>query len=375
MVAFIIKASHICIYIVFRSSGFNQLSHKEIICLGLESSCDDTAAAIVKRHSDGTGEILANLIHTQTDVHAPFGGVVPELAARAHIDYMDKMVKQALATAALGYDDLDLVATTSGPGLLGGLIVGLMSGKAISLAHDLPFVAVNHLEGHALTAGLSDGIKPPYLLLLISGGHTQILQVNAVGDYQLLGTTIDDAIGEAFDKVAKLLGLGYPGGPYVEAYAAKGDATRFKLPRPMKGRNNCDFSFSGLKTAVLHAAKAIEPVAEQDKYDICAAFQAAAADVLADRVKRAMLKFRQNLGVADDKKFPLIIAGGVAANKAIAHKLDILGKNHNFELIVPPAKLCTDNGAMIAWAGIEQFLLGNLSDLTAPPRARWPLYE
>lgn len=349
--------------------------NKEIICLGLESSCDDTAAAIVRRNPDGSSDILSNIIHTQTDVHAPFGGVVPELAARAHIEYMDHMVTQALQEANLTYNDLNLVAATSGPGLLGGVIIGLMSGKAISLAHDLPFVAVNHLEGHALTAGLSDGIHAPYLLLLISGGHTQILQVNAIGDYQLLGTTIDDAIGEAFDKVAKLLGLGYPGGPHVEAYAKTGNADRFTLPRPMKGRKNCDFSFSGLKTAVLHAAKKIEPIAEQDKHDICAAFQAAVADVLADRVKRAMVLFRENLNLTPESPQNLIIAGGVAANKAIAQKLTELGANHGFNLVVPPSNLCTDNGAMIAWAGITQYMQGNVNNLTAPPRARWPLYE
>ena len=351
------------------------MSHKQIICLGLESSCDDTAAAIVRRNADGSRDILANIIHTQTDVHAPFGGVVPELAARAHIEYMDKMVTEALKAAQLTYDDLNLVAATSGPGLLGGVIIGLMSGKAISLAHDLPFVAVNHLEGHALTAGLSHGIEPPYLLLLISGGHTQILQVNKVGHYELLGTTIDDAIGEAFDKVAKLLGLGYPGGPFVEEYAKQGDPKRFNLPRPMKGRKNCDFSFSGLKTAVLHAAKKIQPITQQDKYDLCAGFQAAAADMLADRLKRAMLLFRENLNITDGSEQKLIIAGGVAANKAIAQKLTELGQDHAFELIVPPANLCTDNGAMIAWAGITQYLNGNTNDLTAPPRARWPLYE
>lgn len=349
--------------------------NKEIICLGLESSCDDTAAAVVRRNADGSSDILSNIIHTQTDVHAPFGGVVPELAARAHIEYMDQMVTQALKTAQLDYDDLDLVAATSGPGLLGGVIVGLMSGKAISLAHDLPFIAVNHLEGHALTAGLSDGIEPPYLLLLISGGHTQLLQVNAVGQYELLGTTIDDAIGEAFDKVAKLLGLGYPGGPFVEQYAKLGSTKRFALPRPMKGRKNCDFSFSGLKTAVLHAAKKIQPITQQDKYDICAAFQAAAADVLADRVKNAMILFRDNLNIDQSANSKLIIAGGVAANQAIAQKLAELGSSHGFDLIVPPANLCTDNGAMIAWAGITQYMRGNQSELTAPPRARWPLYE
>ena len=351
------------------------MSHKQIICLGLESSCDDTAAAIVRRNADGSADILSNIIHTQTDVHAPFGGVVPELAARAHIEYMDQMVAEALKTAQLTYNDLNLVAATSGPGLLGGVIIGLMSGKAISLAHDLPFIAVNHLEGHALTAGLSHGIEPPYLLLLISGGHTQILQVNKVGQYELLGTTIDDAIGEAFDKTAKLLGLGYPGGPFVEQYAKQGNPKRFNLPRPMKGRKNCDFSFSGLKTAVLHAAKNIQPITQQDKYDLCAAFQAAAADVLADRLKRAMLIFRENLNVTIDSPQKLIIAGGVAANKAIAQKLTDLGQQHNFELIVPPANLCTDNGAMIAWAGITQYLNGNTNNLTAPPRARWPLYE
>lgn len=352
------------------------MSDKEIICLGLESSCDDTAAAIVKLKTDGSSEILANIVHTQTDIHAPFGGVVPELAARSHIEYMDVLVDQALTTAQLSYSDLNLVAATAGPGLLGGVIVGLMSGKAIALAHDLPFVGVNHLEGHALTAGLSNNVAPPYLLLLISGGHTQLLQVNKVGNYDLLGTTIDDAIGEAFDKVAKLLGFGYPGGPFVEAYAKKGDASRFKLPRPMKGRKNCDFSFSGLKTAVLHVAKSIEPINEQDKYDICAAFQEAAADCLADRVKQAMLKFRENTADhAEVAPYPLIIAGGVAANKAIAVALEKLGEKYNFELIVPPAKLCTDNGAMIAWAGINQFMAGNISTLSAPPKARWPLYK
>ncbi len=349
------------------------MSNNEIICLGLESSCDDTAAAIVKRNPNGSAEILANIVHTQNDIHAPFGGVVPELAARAHIEYMDKVVIEALKQAQVNYQQLNLVAATSGPGLLGGVIVGLMSGKAISLAHDLPFIAVNHLEGHALTAGLSDGIEPPYLLLLISGGHTQILQINGFGDYELLGTTVDDAIGEAFDKTAKLLGMGYPGGPLVEQYATLGNENRFKLPRPMKGRNNCDFSFSGLKTAVLHAAKAIEPINTQDKYDICAGFQLAAADCLADRVKRAMVIFRANKNYSDDTECNLVIAGGVAANKAIAQELNALGQDYNFKLITPPAKLCTDNGAMIAWAGIMHYLNGNISSLDAPPKARWAL--
>ncbi len=261
--------------------------------LGIETSCDETAASVVRRHADGSGEILSNVVLSQVKDHAPYGGVVPEVAARAHIHHLDRIVGKAMTDATVGYADLDAISATAGPGLSGGLIVGLTMAKGVALARGLPFLAINHLEGHALTPRLLGDVAFPYLLLLISGGHTQFQLVRGVGDYKRLGTTIDDALGEAFDKTAKLLGLGYPGGPLVEQYATRGNANRFDLPRPLKGRAGCDFSFSGLKTAVRETAEDVGTLTDQDKADLCASFQKAVAETMQDRLKKAFEMFRE----------------------------------------------------------------------------------
>lgn len=342
----------------------------DTLVLGIETSCDETAAAVVARGTDGAGRILSNVVLSQVAEHAAFGGVVPEIAARAHVEALDGVIRAALADAGVGLSDVDAVAATAGPGLIGGVLVGLTTAKAIAYAAGKPLVAVNHLEGHALTARLTDGIAFPYLLLLVSGGHTQIVRVDGVGAYVRLGTTIDDALGEAFDKTAKLLGLGYPGGPKVEAAAASGDPTRFALPRPMLGRPEPDFSFSGLKTAVRNEAAAAAPLDARAVADLCAAFQAAAADVVADRVAVALGRFRADApGVAP----ALVVAGGVAANAAIRARLAGLAAAEGVRLVVPPGVLCTDNGAIIAWAGAERLALGIADPLDVPARARWPL--
>lgn len=341
--------------------------------LGIETSCDETAASVVERDAQGNGHILSDVVLSQIDDHAPYGGVVPEIAARAHVEALDGLVKQALAQANLELDDIDAIAATAGPGLIGGLIVGLMTAKAIALAANKPFYAINHLEGHALTARLTDGISFPYLLLLVSGGHTQMALVRGLGDYERLGTTIDDALGEAFDKTAKLLGLLYPGGPAVEKAALKGDASRFSLPRPLKGEARLDFSFSGLKTAVRQTATEIAPLSDQDVADICAAFQEAVADTLSDRVSRSLKRFREEF---PDKAMPeLVVAGGVAANKRLRAALESLCESHGFRFIAPPHALCTDNAAMIAWAGAERAMSMEASSLDVAPRSRWPLDE
>ena len=342
-----------------------------MIVLGLESSCDETAAAVVRLTDDGRGEILAERILSQIEQHRPFGGIVPEVAARAHLECVDSIVQGAMDDADLGFDQLDAVAATGGPGLIGGVIVGVMTAKAIARAQNIPFVAVNHLEGHALTARLTDGVAFPYLLLLVSGGHSQLLAVRGVGDYVRLGTTIDDAVGEAFDKSAKMLGLGYPGGPPIEAAAKLGDAKRFALPRPLKGRAGCDFSFSGLKAAVKRAIDALPPGAllDQDINDMAASFQAAVADVIADRTRRAIIQFRE---LCPDGT-TLVVAGGVAANTALREALQTVVASEGMALAAPPQKLCTDNGAMIAWAGIEKLRLGHFDGLDFAPRPRWPL--
>ncbi len=344
--------------------------------LGIETSCDETAAAVVRGHPDGAREILSNVIFSQLEEHAPYGGVVPEIAARAHLDRIDALVAQACSDAGVGFGDLDGIAATAGPGLIGGVIVGLMTAKGIAAATGLPLVPINHLEGHALTVRLLEDVPFPYLLLLVSGGHSQLLVVEAVGRYRLLGSTIDDAVGEAFDKTAKLLGLGFPGGPAVEAAAATGEPKRFALPRPLKGREGCDFSFSGLKTALRYAAVAAEPLSAGDKADLCASFQAAAADCLVDRTGHAMDIFEDNYEGARPR---LVIAGGVAANAAIRAALEGLAAQRGFGLVVPPARLCTDNGVMIGWAGLEHLSLagssGRMGVLDAPPKARWPLTE
>lgn len=340
--------------------------------LGIETSCDETAAAVVECPAGGPGIIRSNVVLSQLEEHAPYLGVVPEIAARAHIAHLDGLIARAMEEAGLGFSDLDGVAATAGPGLIGGLLVGLTTAKALAWHNDLPLLAVNHLEGHALTPRLTDGLAFPYLLLLVSGGHTQILAVRGAGDYRRMGTTIDDALGEAFDKVAKLLSLGYPGGPAVEDAAAAGDPARFAFPRPLRGDGSCNFSFSGLKTAVRRAAKGLEPLNEQDVADICASFQAAVTDVLGDRVKRAMQMFK---AVHPGAAPALVIAGGVAANKAIAAELKGLAEDEGYSLSVPPQWLCTDNAAMIAWAGAERLALGQRDGLDVSARARWPLDE
>ena len=340
-----------------------------MIVLGIETSCDETAAAIVSGEGDGPGTILGQIVLSQAD-HAAFGGVVPEIAARAHVEALDKTIAAAMLEARLDYSELDGIAATAGPGLIGALLVGLTTGKAIALAAGKPLAAINHLEAHALTARLTDGITFPYLLLLVSGGHTQLIKVSGLGDYRRYGTTIDDALGEAFDKTAKLLGLPYPGGPAVEREAAGGDAGRFALPRPMRGRPGADFSFSGLKTAVRIEAEAMAPLDAQAIADLCAAFQAAACDALVDRTGNAMDRFLDE----DHPTRPiLVVAGGVAANRAIRSALGELTERRGFTLITPPLPLCTDNAAMVAWAGIERLGAGMVDTLDFAARPRWPL--
>jgi N6-L-threonylcarbamoyladenine synthase len=339
------------------------------LVLGLETSCDDTSAAVVLRAAEGCGRILSNVVRTQWEKHRPFGGVVPEIAARAHVECLDTLVRAALDEAAIDFGDLDAVAATAGPGLIGGLIAGLITGKAIAVARRLPFLAVHHLEAHALTVGLTEGLRPPYVLLLVSGGHTQLLIVRGVGDYQRLGTTIDDALGEAFDKTAKLLGLGFPGGPAVELAARSGDAKRFELPRPMVGREELHFSFAGLKTAVRRLAERLAPLTEQDVADIAAAFELAVTECIADRCARALEHAARELPMP--RRF--VVAGGVAANMRLRAALQDLATKHGYSFHAPPSALCSDNAAMIAWVGAERLALGQSDPLDAPVRPRWPL--
>lgn len=345
------------------------MANKDLIILGIETTCDETAAAVVARASDGSGRILANIVRSQVDDHAPFGGVVPEIAARAHVEALDHLIAAALKEAGLGFADLDGVAAAAGPGLIGGVIVGLMTGKAIALVHDLPLMAVNHLEAHALTARLTDGADFPYLLLLVSGGHTQLIWVTGVGAYERLGTTIDDALGEAFDKTAKLLGLDFPGGPQVERHARDGNPARFAFPRPMVGRAEPHFSFSGLKTAVRQQAEKLQPLSQQDIADICASFEAAVGETVVERVAHAIGMLRAR-GLEPDR---LVVAGGVAANAKLRAALEALGEAADIRLVIPPPALCTDNGVMIAWAGAERLALGLVDGFDTTPRARWPL--
>src|SRR4051812_41495002 len=324
--------------------------------LGIETSCDETAVAIVEAPA-GTapganlpkGRILANGIYSQLIEHRRFGGVVPEIAARAHLERLDGLVTDALAEAGLGLADLDGIAATGGPGLIGGVLVGVMTAKALAFAHDKPFLAINHLEGHALSARLTEDLDFPYLLLLVSGGHCQLLTVRGPGDFTRLGTTIDDAVGECFDKTAKLLGLGFPGGPAVERLAKDGDAQRFTLPRPMWRKPGCDFSFSGLKTAVRQAVEKLDPDDQRARADLCASFQRTVGDVLADRCANA-------LRAAPSPT--LVVAGGVAAHLYLRGRLEDIARQHGARLVAPPGKLCTHNRAMIAWAGIERLRIG-----------------
>lgn len=352
---------------------FQAMNNKSLIILGIETSCDETAASIIKHHPDGSGEILSNIVHTQLEEHSAFGGVVPEIAARAHCEALDKIIKAAMLDAKCEFKDIDGIGASSGPGLVGGLLIGTMTAKAIASVHNIPYIAVNHLAGHALTVGLTNNIRPPYLLLLVSGGHTQLQWVNDVNDYTRIGSTIDDALGEAFDKTAKLLGLGYPGGPEVEKWAKDGDENRFTLPSPLKGRKEPNFSFSGLKTALRQQAEKLQPLSNQDIHDLCASFQKALINSVMDRIKTALNQM--------DNKFPenkprnFIVAGGVAANQKLKSELENFSKTHNLSLIVPPPALCTDNAAMIAWAAAEQLAIGHKDPLSTPVRSRWPLDE
>ena len=339
--------------------------------LGIETTCDETAASVVSCDDEGRGTILSNEVLSQIAQYAAYGGVVPEIAARAHVESLDRLVARALNRAECGLDDVDAIAAAAGPGLIGGLLVGLTTAKTLALVARKPLIAVNHLEAHALTARLTDNVTFPYLLFLASGGHTQLVAVRGVGDHLRLGTTVDDALGEAFDKVAKLLGLAYPGGPEVEREAAKGDPERFALPRPMMGRPKPDFSLSGLKTALRIEAERVAPLTATDVADLCASFQAAVVDVVEDRTRVALREFREKVG----HPTALVAAGGVAANGAIRDALARLAGGAGLKLVAPPLDLCGDNGAIIAWAGLERLRLGMTDDMTAPARARWPLAE
>jgi N6-L-threonylcarbamoyladenine synthase len=339
--------------------------------LGIESSCDETAAAVL----DLDGHVLAETVLSQEREHAPFGGVVPEIAARAHLTSLPGLVRKVMAGAGLAFTDLGGIAASAGPGLIGGLIIGSQMAKGIAMTASLPYLAVNHLEAHALTArvpGLVEGGAPfPYLLLLISGGHCQCIAVERVGRYVRLGGTMDDAAGEAFDKVGKLLGLGWPGGPALERLAAMGDPAAYKFPRPMLGRAGCDFSFSGLKTAVAQAVGRFGTgaLSRQAAADIAASFQRAVADVLADRATHAMRMMRERTATAD----LLVVAGGVAANGTLRNAFAQAANASGFRLAVPPVRLCTDNAVMVAWAGIERLRLGLADGLEFAPRPRWPM--
>jgi N6-L-threonylcarbamoyladenine synthase len=334
-----------------------------MLVLGLETSCDETAAGIVNTK----GRILANRVASQLEEHKPYGGVVPEIAARAHLDRLDDLIRLALSDAKISLDDLSGIAATCGPGLIGGVMVGSMTGKAIASVRKLPFIAVNHLEAHALTARMTHGTDFPYLLLLVSGGHCQLLLVRGVGEYRLLGGTIDDAVGECFDKGAKLLGLGYPGGPMIEQAAMNGDPGAFDLPRPMLGRQGCDFSFSGLKTALRQIAESEQRKAKVA--DLAASLQAAITDILADRTQNAFELLQND----NEKITALVVAGGVAANKTVRARLDSLAAKYGVPFVAPPPELCTDNGAMVAWAGLERLRLGLTDGLDTAARPRWPL--
>ncbi|WEK57824.1 MAG: tRNA (adenosine(37)-N6)-threonylcarbamoyltransferase complex transferase subunit TsaD [Candidatus Brevundimonas phytovorans] len=338
-----------------------------LIVLGLETSCDETAASVVRLTAAGA-EVLSSVIHSQIDEHAAFGGVVPEIAARSHVEMIDGVARRAMSEAGIDYAALDGVAATAGPGLVGGVMVGLSYGKAVALARGLPLIAVNHLEGHAVSARLGAETSYPFLLLLVSGGHCQLLEVRGIGDMSRLGTTIDDAAGEAFDKIAKAMGLGYPGGPALEKLAASGDGSRFDLPRALLGRKDCDFSFSGLKTAASRLAQTCE--SDQDRADLADAVQKAIARQLSERTERAMVAYAEA-----HESLHFVVAGGVAANKTIRRTLEDLATKHGFSFLAPPMVYCTDNAAMIALAGAERLEKGLTSDIDVAARPRWPLDE
>jgi len=338
--------------------------------LGIETSCDETAAAVVRRGPNGAVEVLSSIVSTQIARHAPYGGVVPEIAARAHVEVIDEVILQAMSEAGVGFDALDGVAATAGPGLVGGVMVGLSAGKAIALARGLPLVAVNHLEGHAVSARLSETVDYPFLLLLVSGGHCQLLAVEGVGACRRLGSTIDDAAGEAFDKIAKSLGLPYPGGPALEQLALGGDASRFPLPRALLGRDGFDFSFSGLKTAAARLAEGL--TSDIDRRDLAAAVQGAIARQLAERTDRALAAYSRE---HEGRDLRFVVAGGVAANGAVRAALTKAAAARGFAFFAPALAYCTDNAAMIALAGAERLAAGMQDGLDAPARPRWPLDE
>jgi N6-L-threonylcarbamoyladenine synthase len=344
---------------------------KPLTVLGIETSCDETAAAVLRLDADGP-HVLSDIVLGQALQHAPYKGIVPEIAARAHVEGLDGTIAAAMGDAKVGFAELDGVAAAAGPGLIGGVMVGLLAGKAIALAHGKPLIGVNHLEGHALSPRLvPGGATFPYLLLLVSGGHCQFIAVLDVGVYRRYGSTMDDALGEAFDKLAKLLDLGFPGGPLVEKAAQSGDSKRFTLPRPLLGREGCDFSFAGLKTACAREVERLGELTDEDKADLSASFQAAVLDIVEDRTRNAMGMFDAVWGA----KARLVAAGGVAANQAIRDRLGSLAAERDYDFIAPPLKWCTDNGAMIALAGAERLRLGFSDDLSFPARPRWPLDE
>ena len=341
---------------------------KKTIILGIESSCDETAVAIIEENDKDQPSILSNIVSSQVDVHKEFGGVVPELAARSHIEKIDLIAKKAIDKSKIKLTDISAVAATAGPGLIVCLTVGLSFGKAIALSLKKPFIAVNHLEGHALSPKLNSKINYPYLLLLISGGHSQFLSVQGLGKYKRLGTTIDDALGEAFDKTAKLIGIEFPGGPKIEEFAKLGDKNFYSLPKPIINRGGCNLSFAGLKTAVLKISKEIK--SNQEKYNLAASFQNTIEEILCKKSKVAFKEFKKN---NKSKKNTFVIAGGVASNKSIRQKLINLSLKEKFDPIFPPINLCSDNAAMIAMVGLEKYKLGLNDQLDFPARPRWPL--
>ena len=343
---------------------------KKPLILGIESSCDETAASLVTENEQGLPIVLSNIVSSQVEVHKEFGGVVPELAARSHIQKIDWIVKKAIDKSGRKIEEIDAVASTAGPGLIVCLSVGLSFGKAFATAMNKPFIAVNHLEGHALSPKLSTNLNYPYLLLLISGGHSQYLSVKNLGKYKRLGTTIDDALGEAFDKTAKLLGIEFPGGPQIEILAEKGDPKKYNLPKPIFNKGGCNLSFAGLKTAILKIAKTIK--SEQEKFDLAASFQKTIEEILYKKTKIAFTEFEK---INDLKEKIFVVAGGVAANKKIRTMIINLCKENNYTSIFPSIELCADNGAMIAMVGLEKFKLKQFSKLDHPAKPRWPLDE
>ncbi len=342
---------------------------KKITFLGIETSCDETAAAVIRENDKGTADILSNIVSSQIEEHKKFGGVVPELAARAHLENIEYIINTALKESKISIDEMDGVAATAGPGLIVCLTVGLNIGKSIAAFSNKPFIGINHLEGHALSPGLEKKIQFPYLFLLISGGHTQFLIVRGINKYEQLGTTIDDALGEAFDKTAKMLNLGYPGGPHVEKFAKLGDKNFFKLPEPIINKAGCNLSFAGLKTAVLRESKKIKGK-DQIKYNLAASFQNTINKILYKKAKVAVKMFKEK---TKRENFQFVVAGGVAANKTIRNSLSSLSKEMNFETIYPDIKFCGDNAAMIAWAGIQRFKKNIIDDFTLSVKSRWPL--